>query len=123
MIGMVLGLLLVFFFFHERLHLLTDWLPGNRVLLRLQLTDALFTPQALCQLECMGLDTADVRTLKHEGEVRFKYSDTHSEPMRYCVDHRFGDHLVRMTFDADSIASTLSQVEQPNLEKKECLCD
>ncbi len=121
-IGLILGILLVIFFFNDRLHILTDWLPGNRVLLRLQLTEAAYTPVAMCQLHCLGLDTADVSLVKREGDVRFKYSDTRTEPKRYRVDHRFGERLVRMTFDADSVSSTLTEVDLPNAELR-CTCD
>ncbi len=121
MVGIVLGLVLVVFLFNDRMDSLTGWLPNSRVLLRLQLTEAAFTPEALCLLTCHGLDTSHVRTVKYQGDVRFKYSDTHSEPKRYRVDHRFGEHLVRMTFDADSVASTLTQVERPNAPI-DCAC-
>lgn len=122
MIGVFMGLLLVVFFFNDRLNVLTDWLPGNRVLLRLQLTEAAYTPVALCQLGCLDLDTADVSLVKREGDVRFKYSDTRTEPKRYRVDHRFGDHLVRMTFDADDLSSTLTEVALPNASM-DCTCE
>lgn len=122
LIGVGLGCILVVFFFHDRLNLLTDWLPNERVLVRLQMTEAAYTPEAMCRLECLGLDTADVSLLKREGNVRFKLSDTRTEPKRYRVDHRFGDHLVRMTFDADEIASTLTEVDRPNAPVA-CPCD
>jgi len=122
LIGVGLGCILVAFFFYDRLNLLTDWLPNERVLVRLQMTEAAYTPESLCRLECLGLDTADVSVLKREGNVRFKFSDTQTEPKRYRVDHRFGDHLVRMTFDADEIASTLTEVDRPNAPV-ECACD
>lgn len=122
LIGFGIGCLLVVLFFRERLSMLTDWLPNERVLVRLQMTDAAYTPTALCLLECLELDTADVSLLKREGNVRFKHSDTQSEPKMYAVDRRFGDHLVRMTFAADDSVSTLTHAERPNAPVG-CPCD
>lgn len=113
-IGFFIGMILVAIFFNDRLHFLTDWLPENRVRMRLQATHDAYTPAAMCRLDCIGLDTSHVAVVVREGKVRFKYSDTRTEPKRYRLDYRFGENLVRMTFDAYDSTATLSQVELPN---------
>lgn len=122
MIGALLGVLLVIFFFNDRLYLFTSWLPNNRVLLRLQMTEADYRDVALCELSCFDLDTADVSVLKREGDVRFRDSQTQADPKVYVVDSRIDDRLVRMTFIAGDSISTLSRVELP-YENVDCDCD
>ncbi len=122
MIGFLLGVLLVMLFFRERVSLLTAWMPNERVLLRLQLTDAQIAPQALCQLNCLQLDTAEVRRTRESGKVKFAESDTRSEPKVYRLDRRIGEHLVRMSFAADDSSNTLIDVQRPH-SPVDCSCD
>jgi len=121
MIGFFLGCVMVFFMFNDRLSMLTAWMPNNRVLLRLQLTEVLYTDEALCQLRCFDLDTADVSVVRHTGDVRFNLSETRVEPKIYVVDTRLHDRLVRMSFTASDTTSILSLVEVP-LSQKGCDC-
>ena len=108
-----MGSVLVFFFFNERLHILTDWLPGNRVLKELQMSEPLFAEKALCQLACFKLDTADVRTAKINGNVRFKLSETRVDPKQYVVDSNLNNEKVRMTFSISDSLATLVNVALP----------
>ncbi len=109
LIGMILGMALVAFFFKGRLSQLTSWLPGNRVRELLIESETRYTPEALCQLTCYQLDTADVSTMKATGDVVFKLSDTHSEPKHYVLDGNLHTRKVRMTFaTADSVANLIS---------------
>jgi hypothetical protein len=122
LLGFLLGMGLVVFFFNDRLSLLTSWLPNDRVLLRLQMTEALYADSALCHLDCFSLDTADVSLVKKEGDVQFGLSETHETPMIYVVDKRINDRLVRMHFLATDSSSSLIQVEVPN-DRINCDCD
>lgn len=118
--GVLMGSALVVFFFNDRLHILTDWLPGNRVLSLLQASPPLITDRALCQLACFDLDTADVRVAKENGDVRFKLSETHIEPKKYVIDSNLKPGKLRLTFSiADSLA-TLINVAMP---EKAVLCE
>lgn len=119
-IGFFIGMVLVAIFFNDRLHFLTDWLPENRVRARLHATHEGYSPTAMCRLDCLGLDTSHVTVMKQEGKVRFKYSDTRTDPKRYRVDYRFGENLVRMTFDAYDSTATLTQVDLPNQQVNCC---
>jgi|SRR5690554_2421924 len=118
--GVLMGCGLVYVYFNERLNILTDWLPGNRVLTVLQRSEPLFTEQALCQLACFDLDTADVRTVKNDGNVRFKFSETRVEPKQYVVDSKLNNEKVRMTF---SIADSLATLVNVALPEKVVLCN
>ena len=118
--GVLMGCGLVFVFFNGRLNILTDWLPGNRVLTLLQNSEPLFTDHSLCQLQCFNLDTAAVRIAKYEGDVRFKLSETHEEPKQYVVDSELNSDKVRMTFSVNDSLATLVNVELP---ERAVLCD
>ena len=120
--GVLMGSVFVFFVFNERLHILTDWLPGNRVLAVLQKSEPLFTEKALCQLACFNLDTADVRIVKTNGNVRFKFSETHVEPKQYVVDSKLNNEKVRMTFSISDSLATLVNVALPE-KVVVCNCD
>lgn len=119
--GFLIGCGFVVFFFQGRLSVLTSWLPGNRVLELLTLSEAHYSSEALCRLECFHLDTADVSLAKSEGDVRFKLSTTDTIPKLYVVDSESDERKVRMTFaTADSIA-TLVDVSLPE-EVVNCPC-
>lgn len=119
--GVIIGCALVALFFKGRLSTFTSWLPGNRVLELLRKSEAEYTPQALCQLECLGLDTADVRTVKNQGNVRFKLSEVREDPKTYVVDKTLDAHKVRMTFTAADSVATLIAVNRPE-ELVDCPC-
>ena len=122
LIGFGIGILFVIVVFNERLSLLTSWLPGQRVQDRLQQTEAIYTPRALCQLHCMGLDTSDVSTAKKTGDIRFRLSDTHSDPMVYILDAEIKNDNYRFTFDALDSSSVLTNAERLS-RTINCSCD
>lgn len=119
--GFLIGCALVALFFKGRLSSFTSWLPGNRVLELLRLSEAEYTPEALCQLECFGLDTADVSRIITDGRVKFSLSSTRVEPKKYVVDEEIDEQNVRVIFtSADSVA-TLISVDLPE-ELTDCPC-
>ncbi|MCA1762260.1 MAG: hypothetical protein ABR574_05735 [Cryomorphaceae bacterium] len=119
--GVLIGLVFVVFFFNDRISVLTDWMPNKRVLVRLQQTEARYTDNATCLLECFSLDTADVRTIKKSGDVKFRLSDTHSEPLVYVVDGEIKGESYRLTFDATDSTSVLTRVARVN-SVADCPC-
>lgn len=119
-LGVLLGCLLVFGIFNQRLNILTDWLPGNRVLGLIQNSEALYTEEARCQLACFDLDSTDVENVKSFGSVRFKMSETHGDPKKYVVDLKSGAQKMRMTFSISDSLATLIKVEMP---EKVVICD
>lgn len=108
--------------FNQRLSLLTSWMPGQRVQDRLVQTEAVYSSRSLCQLRCMGLDTNDVAKAKKEGDVRFRLSDTHSDPKVYVLDADLRNDKYRFTFDAKDSSSILTNAERLN-KITTCSCD
>ncbi len=115
-IGLTLGVLLVVAMFKERLSVLTAWLPENRVLQELNSSDLTYSPAALCELKCLGLDTSHVSETMREGKVRFSLSETHTKPRVYAIDQRIGERLVRMHFALSEPNATLIHAEAPIAE-------
>lgn len=122
LIGFGIGILVVIVIFNQRLSLLTSWMPGQRVQDRLLLTEALYTDRSLCQLSCLGIDTADVRTAKELGDIRFRLSETHSDPKVYVLDASIKEDKYRFTFDALDSSSVLTNAECLN-RINNCSCD
>lgn len=122
LIGFGIGIVVVIVIFNQRLSLLTSWMPGQRVQDRLLQTEALYTDLSLCQLSCLGLDTGDVRTAKQHGDIRFRLSETHTDPKVYVLDARLDDDTYRFTFDALDSSSVLTNAECLN-RIKNCSCD
>jgi hypothetical protein len=122
-IGLILGIVLVSLIFRERLHVLTDWLPGNRVLMELRSNPLAVTPKALCEMRCMELDTATLREAMLRGSVQFGESSTRTSPRIYAVDLRVGDALCRYYLSPSDSLTLLTRVEQPLRPKTPCRCD
>lgn len=108
--GVLLGLILVFFFFGDRAELLTAWMPNERVMKRLRETKLIIPDSVNCRLNCFQLDSASVRSLFEEGNVRFGRSETQSEPKVYRVDFEQHSPPLRMTFVCDDSTSALSGI-------------
>lgn len=120
--GFGIGILFVVVVFNQRLSLLTSWMPENRIQYRLLQTNAEYTPKALCQLNCLGLDTSDVRLVKTNGKVRYRLSETRQEPKIYVFDSKLSEGEFRLTFEANDSSSILINTEQIDLLKT-CPCD
>ena len=110
MIGVGIGVILSAYFFQGKGHLWTSWLPGNRVVDRINESYLDISPQAQCQLECLAFDIPDLKTAIESAEVDFKQSQTQDEPKVYRL--LFDDNTVLRYSDIavkDSTA-TLQQV-------------
>lgn len=120
-IGVMIGLLLVFVFFGERS--CNDWMPNQRVLLRLSETDLIVTKNARCQLDCYSLDNDDILYALENGKVNFKKSDPQAYPLIYVVESEIEekDFEVTLTFEARDSTSTL--VEVWDGMETACACD
>lgn len=114
LIGVLMGCVLVVFFFNDRLSVLTSWLPNNRVLMRLEMTTNEVQPQAQCMLECAEIDTSDLDVLYSDGDVNFQLSQTRVDPKIYVVDLRMNDRLSRFEFAAYDSTASLQKVIFPN---------
>ena len=119
MIGVMIGLGLVFVFFGQRS--CTDWMPNKRVLLRLSETEMIITKKARCEMDCQGLDTEDLLHLLKTGNIDFSDSDTHSTPLIYRVDAEHANKgSYRMSFEARDSTSTLIEVKLQGAQPCRC---
>lgn len=120
LIGVMIGLGLVFVFFGQRS--CTDWMPNDRVLFRLSETEMIITKKARCELNCQGMDTEDLLHLLRTGNVDFSESETRSTPIIYRVDAVHADKgEYRMSFEARDSTSTLIEVKLDGAG--ECGCE
>lgn len=109
--GVLLGLILVFFFFGDRSELLTAWMPNERVMKRLRETRLEIPDSVKCRLNCFELDSAKVAELiSDDGNVRFAKSETREEPILYRVDFEQHTSPVRVTFACDDSVSAVVDV-------------
>lgn len=84
-LGSVLGMLLAWAFFGDRLEN-TDWMPNHRVRLRLQSTLVHATPEAQDMLGTLQLELADLRgSVLDSCEVNFKKSQRSEDSLVYYV--------------------------------------
>lgn len=119
--GILMGTVLVIFFFDGRSSALTDWLPNNRVLYRLQVSPSSISDKAMCQLECLEMDTSAVRVMKESGDVNFSKSVTDTTVLLYFIDYDFDASDVQMQFEVRDSSNTLVDVKALN-SSVSCAC-
>lgn len=120
LLGVGLGIILVFFFFGNRGDSIKGWLPNERVMKRLRETHLQLPDSLKCRLQCANLDSASVKNLFEEGNVRFRRSETKQEPKIYRVDFEQHTPPVQLTFSCDDSTSTIIRIEGLGLS---CICD
>ena len=105
--GLLLGSILVFWFFGDRSEVLTAWMPNERVMKRLRETHLVLPDSMQCRLQCFQLDSLAVRELMVRGNVRFGKSETRRDPLLYTVDFSQHEPPLRITFACDDSTSAL----------------
>lgn len=120
--GVLLGLILVFFFFGDRAEVLTAWMPNERVMKRLRETKLEIPDSVKCRLNCFQLDSAKVAELIDDGgNVRFAKSETRSEPLLYRVDFEQHSTPVRISFACnDSVSAVVELLGLEGLQPCPC---
>lgn len=111
LIGVMIGLLIVYALFGDRNW--TGWTPGNRVLKELREGSLHKSERAQCQMDCLGISDAAVKTMLTTGKVSFSESNARSTPRVYVVKN----DLLQMTFElSDSSAHLISArlLDNPN---------
>lgn len=122
LLGLGLGVILVFFFFGNRSESIKGWLPNERVMKRLRETKLQLADSVQCRLKCFNLDSMSVKNLFEEGNVRFRRSETKQEPKIYRVDFEQHNPPVQLTFSCDDSTSTVIDVMAVGA-KVHCLCN
>lgn len=110
LLGVALGIVLVLFFFNDRIDLFTSWMPNERVLERLRQTDLVIPDSVECRLNCHQLDSAAISGLLSEGDVNFAKSFTNQEPKLYKVAFEQHEIPVRLTFACTDSTSAVVEV-------------
>ena len=82
-IGLLLGMLLVFVLFRDRKGIWDSWLPEDRVIERMMASQWIMTPKAKCLMVCMDLSIQQMDNLIKESDVNFDKSDTQSKVKVY----------------------------------------
>jgi len=78
MVGVGLGLLIVYVFFRDRD--LSGWTPQGRVLTAIDSSAISFSERALCQLNCYNFQQEDWRLVHNVASVNFSESSTQKKP-------------------------------------------
>jgi len=78
LLGVGLGLLLVFIFFGERDW--TAWTPQGRVLLAIDSSAQSYSSRVRCQLQCLELDSVDLASIQDLATVDFSESSPQKKP-------------------------------------------
>lgn len=85
MIGVFIGVLMVYFMFPDRDWL--SWSPGNQIMGRLRSGKVEISEKGFCRMQCAQLDTAAFRQARIHGNIDFSHSDAQSNPKRYHLQH------------------------------------
>jgi hypothetical protein len=108
LMGIMIGIILSGFFFKDRLSLFTSWLPGNRIIDRLQQSSWLISGHDACVLSCHKLDVEKLKTALREAKVDFSNSQTHGPIKEYELSLFHAPNILDMRFSVnDSMASMI----------------
>jgi len=109
--GIILGLLVSFFFFQGRLNVFTDWMPGNRVKFRLRSTYVGNSPEVDALIKANNWPDTLANCFMWEGDVKFNESKTRSEPKIYVVDWKLNGQLLKAQFAAGDSTAVMETLE------------
>ncbi len=121
--GVLLGCIVVAWAFGDKMSLFTSWMPNERVLVRLQQTEMKQTQKAHCLMECLGIERKHIDSLKKNGDIDFKNSETQKKPLTYIVNHT--DSLLgnfQLVFAAADSTSTIINASV-EMSEKNCDCN
>ena len=111
--GIFLGIVVSFFLFQSRLNVFTDWMPGNRVKLRLRSTYVGNSAEVDAIIKANNWPDTLANCFMWEGDVKFSESKTRSTPMVYVVDWELDGRLLKAEFMAGDSTAVLEVVDLP----------
>lgn len=109
--GIILGIIVSFFFFQSRLNVFTDWLPGNRVKLRLRSTYVGNSAEVDAMIKANNWPDTLANCFMWKGNVKFSESKTRSTPMVYMVDWELDGQLLKASFVATDSTAELRAIK------------
>lgn len=118
-IGIGFGLILSYLFFHSRK---SNWMPEDRVLMRLRANPLQFTDNSKCLNDCYGWTEENMTQLLDNGDVLFDESEPRKEPYPiYVVMTKKGvEPYMKISFEA--IGDSATKVLRVWERNKECDC-
>lgn len=93
LLGVGLGLILVYLFFGSRD--LPAWTPEGRVMTAIDSSRQFYSERALCQLECHGLDSSLIPEMQADAKVKFSESNTKKKP---CPVYLINTHFRKLDY-------------------------
>jgi hypothetical protein len=115
LIGVLIGVVLSGFFFKDKLGLLTSWLPGNRVIDRIQMSYWMMSDHEACLLDCHELDVETLKIALEDAKVDFGSSQTKPPVKEYAVSLFQDPDVLNMRFSLNDSTATLVQFHSPKL--------
>jgi hypothetical protein len=109
--GFAIGLVILAFFLSGK-KTSCDYTPDARVLKNIRLKERVYSEAASEKLRNLKIDTSEITTILHKGDVDFSRSQTHLDSCRiYLVTGRSQNYDLELLFEnCDSIA-TLQKVD------------
>lgn len=119
-VGVGIGLLMVYVFFGDRD--LTAWTPEGRVLRTIDSSEMILSDRAKCQLTCLNLTDSSIYKIQDNAEVKFSESSTRKEPCPvYKIESYWKEEQYKLIWEVceNEELVTLSSVLK---EGKSCAC-
>ncbi len=120
-IGFLLGSILVYGLFHNRM---PSWLPETIIKEELLQWPLQFTKHARCRMECRGISEAEITIILEEGDINFGKSKVRDKPCpSYAIEGTTEDgQFVRIVFaKCDSVTRVVTAIDL-NV-KHDCNCN
>ena len=120
-IGVLLGCVMVYGLFHNRI---PSWLPETIIKEELLEWPLQFTKHANCRMECRGITEEEIILVLEEGDINFSKSKVRGKPCpTYAIEGNTEDgQFVRIVFaKCDSITRVVTAIDLG--VKHDCDCD
>ncbi|MEW6469762.1 MAG: hypothetical protein AB1458_12600 [Bacteroidota bacterium] len=121
--GVLLGCVLVYFLLIRNRDL-GGWLPGNQIIGKIRSNELLFSSNAECMMQCLGITRGDIKKMiDSTATVNMKQSNVHiSDCPIYALEDKDKYELSLLVQSCDSSATVLN-VARTTEEKTSCDCD
>jgi len=110
LIGAGIGILLSLFFFRDKMHLFTAWLPGNQIREYISTAYLSVPPLQSCILECIDMDIPALQQEVLEADIAFGESATRAEPKEYAMVFTESEKLRTARFSIQDSSATLLDI-------------
>ncbi len=118
LVGVGLGLVMVYFFFGDRD--LSFWTPQGRVLIAIDSSSQVISEKAVCQLACYGFSDTTLWDIQSMASVDFSESDTRKEPCPiYTLKSIWQDEVYTLIWE---VCESAEEVELLSLERLKANC-